>query len=96
MGLNARGPSVREPLGNVDRAIAYVEWRLACLAVWGAYRDWTHAAKADATLARAAYEAALDREAAAASAYARLVRITCRSTTMPADSRCAENTNSAR
>ena len=37
MGLNATGPSVREPLGIEDRAIAYVEWRLSCLAVWAAY-----------------------------------------------------------
>jgi hypothetical protein len=76
MGLNATGPSVREPLGNVDRAIAYVEWCLACLAVWAAYQDSTDRAKADAALAHAAYQAALDREAAAANAYARLARVT--------------------
>jgi hypothetical protein len=96
VGMNATGPSVRDPLGNTDRAIAYVEWRLACLAVWAAYRDSTDAANADAALAQAAYEAALDREAAAASAYARLVRTTCRSTSRPADSRCADNAPPAR
>lgn len=96
MGLNATGSSVSGPLGNEGRAIAYVEWRLACLAVWAAYRDSTHASKADAALAHAAYEAALDREAAAASAYARLARITCRATARPTDSRCAENASSAR
>jgi hypothetical protein len=77
VGFNATGPSVAEPPENVDRAIAYVEWGLACLAVWAAYQDSTDAAEADAALAHAAYEAALDREAAAASAYARLVRIIC-------------------
>ena len=32
--LNAAAPSGQEALGNEDRALAYVEWRLACLAVW--------------------------------------------------------------
>ena len=70
MGLNATGLSVREPLGIANRAIAYVERRLSCLAAWAAYRDSTHASKADAALAHAAYEAAIDREHAAATPYA--------------------------
>jgi hypothetical protein len=74
MSSNATAPSGHEALGNEDRAVAYVEWRLACLAVWRAYREWGNAPKADSSLAHAAYGAALDREHAAAGAYARLVR----------------------
>jgi hypothetical protein len=74
MSSNAAAPSGQEALGNEDRAIAYVEWRLACLAVWSAYREWATAPKSHASLAHAAYGAALDREHAAAGAYARLAR----------------------
>jgi hypothetical protein len=74
-------PSVQEPPASEDRAIAYVEWRLACVAVWTAHREWTNAPKKDARLAHAAYEAALDREDAAATAYAGLVKPTRRPTT---------------
>jgi hypothetical protein len=74
MSSNAAAPSGQEALGNEDRAVAYVEWRLACLAVWSAYREWATAPKSHASLAHAAYGAALDREHAAAGAYARLAR----------------------
>lgn len=59
----------------VDRAVlAYVEWRAHCTAVADAYRCWMNVGSADAALAYTAYEAALDREEAAARIYARLVR----------------------
>jgi hypothetical protein len=74
MSSNAAAPSGQEALGNEDRAIAYVQWRLACLAVWSAYRECATAPKSHASLAHAAYGAALDREQAAADAYARLAR----------------------
>ncbi|HET6868671.1 MAG TPA: hypothetical protein VFH80_22350 [Solirubrobacteraceae bacterium] len=89
MSSNATAPSGRKALGNEDRALAYVEWRLACLAVWGAYREWVDAPKRDASLAHAAYGAALDREHAAAGAYARLVRSASGQLAGLADSRCA-------
>ena len=80
-------PSGREALGNEDRALAYVAWRLACLAVWRRYREWADAPKAEESLAHAAYGAALDREHAAADAYARLVRSALRPVAGVADSR---------
>jgi hypothetical protein len=59
----------------VDRAVlAYVEWRAQCAAVWDAYRCWLDVGGADAALAYTAYEAALDREEAAARIYARITR----------------------
>jgi hypothetical protein len=88
MSSNAAAPSGQEALVNEDRAIAYVEWRLACLAVWSAYREWATAPKADASLAHAAYGAALDREHAAAGAYARLARSASGPVAGLADSRC--------
>ena len=87
MSSNATAPSGRE--ANEDRALAYIEWRLACLAVWRAYRRWANAPKRDSSLAHAAYGAALDREHAAASAYARLVRSASGPVTGLADSGCA-------
>jgi hypothetical protein len=89
MSSNAPAPSGQEALGNEDRALAYIEWRLACLAVWTAYRGWANAPKADASLAHAAYGAALDREHAAAGAYARLVRSASGPVAGLGDSRCA-------
>lgn len=80
MGVDA-ARSAEEPPAGEDRAIAYVEWRLACIAVWTAHREWTNAPQKDAGLAHAAYEAALDREDAAATAYARLVQLTRKPTT---------------
>jgi hypothetical protein len=74
MGSNATALSGQQARGNEARALAYIEWRLASLAVWRAYREWANAPAADGALAHAAYGAALDREHAAAGAYARLVR----------------------
>jgi hypothetical protein len=89
MASNAMALSGQEALGNEDRALAYIEWRLASLAVWRAYREWANAPKADGALAHAAYGAALDREHAAAGAYARLVRSASGPVARLADSRCA-------
>lgn len=86
---NATAPSGREALRNEDRALAYVEWRLACLAVWTTYREWTNAPKADRALAHAAHGAALDREDAAALAYARLAASAYGPAPGLADPRCA-------
>ena len=89
MSSNAAAPSGQEAQGNEDRALAYVEWRLACLAVWSAYREWATAPKSHASPAHAAYGAALDREHAAADAYARLARSASGPMAGLADSRCA-------
>ena len=89
MSSNAAAPSGQEALGNEDRALAYVEWRLACLAVWRAYREWASAPTADSPLAHAAYGAALDREHAAAGAYAGLMRSASRPMAGLTESRCA-------
>jgi hypothetical protein len=56
-----------------DAMLAYVDWRTASDAVRSAYRTWAAAPRKDAALAHGAYEAALDREAAAAQLYAQLV-----------------------
>ena len=88
-------PSIRAPSASEKRALAYVEWRLACIAGWAAYRDWTQATRADAVLAHAMYEAALDREDAAATAYARLMKHAGGSTGRPGHSRSAEEANHA-
>jgi cytochrome c1 len=56
----------------VDDVIdAYVAWREECRFVCDAYRRWSKAPPADATLAFAAYAAALDREERASAFYAR-------------------------
>jgi hypothetical protein len=52
---------------------AHVEWRAACADVRSAYGSWAAAPAARAELAYLAYAAALDREHAAAEAYARLM-----------------------
>jgi hypothetical protein len=55
----------------VDEVIdAYVDWREECLFVWDAYRRWARSPRDDATLAFAAYAAALDREERASAFYA--------------------------
>jgi hypothetical protein len=72
LDVTITAPAIRYPSGGEKRALAYIDWRLACIRVWAAYREWTRAMRADAVLAHAAYEAALDREDAAATAYARL------------------------
>jgi hypothetical protein len=61
----------------VDEVIeAYVAWRTECSFVCDAYRRWTRAPRVDATLAFAAYAAALDREEHASACYAgRLSRL---------------------
>ena len=89
MSSNATAASGQEAMGNLDGALAYVEWRLACLAVWSAYREWADAPKRDSSLAHAAYGAALDREHAAAVAYARLVSSASGAVAGFAESRCA-------
>jgi hypothetical protein len=58
----------------VDKLVtAYVDWREECLAVRRAYASWTGADSGDAAGAYIAYNAALDREEAAAIAYADLI-----------------------
>ena len=56
-----------------DAMLAYVDWRTASDAVRSAYRTWAAAPRKDAALAHGAFEAALDREAAAAQLYAQIV-----------------------
>jgi hypothetical protein len=59
----------------VDLAVdAYVAWREECSAVRDAYLAWTRGAAANAADAFDAYEAALEREQAAANVYAELMR----------------------
>jgi hypothetical protein len=94
MSSNAAARSGHEAFGNEDRALAYVEWRLACLAVWSAYREWATGPKSHASLAHAAYGVALDREHAAADAYARLARSASRPMAGLADSRCGSTSPS--
>jgi hypothetical protein len=70
----------------VDEAIcAYVDWRDESMGVWDAYDSWTRAAQAEAAYAHAAYEAALDREQAAANVYRRSVERCCRFVAVRAD-----------
>jgi hypothetical protein len=59
---------------EVDPVIAYAEWRMSCTSVWAAYWQWSNAPKPDASLAYAAYTAALDREDAAARVYSRVTK----------------------
>ena len=60
---------------TVDRALdAYVAWREECRAVRNAYLAWTRGPAATAAHAFDAYEAALEREEAAADVYAELMR----------------------
>jgi hypothetical protein len=58
----------------VDKAVfAYVEWREECSAVWDAYGRWAGAPPRERAHVEVAYRAALDREEAAANAYAKLI-----------------------
>jgi hypothetical protein len=58
----------------VDDALdAYLQWREQCAAVRDAYGWWARAIAEDKASAFAAYQAALDREEAAANFYATLV-----------------------
>jgi hypothetical protein len=61
----------------VDDALsAYVEWREECRAVRACHELWRTATRGQAVLDHARYQAALDREEAAAGAYAeRLERV---------------------
>jgi hypothetical protein len=61
-----------QPIVN-ELVIAYIEWREESAEVWDAYRSWAIAPDDDAVCAYAAYQAALDREEAAANAYAELM-----------------------
>ena len=56
-----------------DAVLAYVEWREACDAVWTIYGLWASGAAHNPRCAHAAYQAALDREEAAARVYAQLI-----------------------
>ena len=59
----------------VDQALlAYVRWRAQCAAVDDSYRWWASATPEDNARAHAAYRSALDREEAAADAYAQLIK----------------------
>jgi hypothetical protein len=51
-------------------ALAYLEWLERCSDVWDAYARWTATTGVDAKRAHAGYQAALDREEAAALIYA--------------------------
>jgi hypothetical protein len=75
MSIKAAAEPPEQWPAAVDPMIAYAEWRMSCASVWTAYREWSRAPKADANLAHAAYTAALDREDAAARAYAHLAKL---------------------
>ena len=62
----------QQPIVN-ELLLAYIEWREESAEVWAAYGSWASAPAEDAACAHAAYQAALDREEAAANAYAELV-----------------------
>jgi hypothetical protein len=53
-----------------DAILAYVEWREECAEVWSTGAWWASVPSEDARRAHAAYQAALDREEAAANRYA--------------------------
>jgi hypothetical protein len=54
----------------LDEALErYIDWREACAAVRAAYAQWSHASAQEGGLWFAAYNAALDREASAATLY---------------------------
>jgi hypothetical protein len=95
VSVTVTGPSAWQPSDGEQRALAYVEWRLACIRVWATYRDWRQATRADGVLAHAVYEAALDREAAAATTYARLMKRACDPIRGPGHARSAERANDA-
>ena len=95
MSVTVTAQSNWYPSGGEKRALAYIEWRLACIRVWATYREWTSATRADAVLANAMYEAALDREDAAATAYARLMKRAGGPTGGRGHSRSAEEANHA-
>ena len=67
-------PSLAQRLIVDDAVLAYVEWREESSDVWDSYRRWRAAPSEDAGWAHAAHVAALDREQAAANAYAESIR----------------------
>jgi hypothetical protein len=74
MRWRLRRRSIRQR-DTVDLAVdAYVAWREECRAVRNAYLAWTRGPAAEAAHAFDAYEAALEREEAAANVYAELMR----------------------
>jgi hypothetical protein len=74
MAIKRPKPSAREQRTVDEAVMAYVAWREGCISVDDAYRRWTDASSSDTALAHGAYRAALDREQAAAEAYAGLMR----------------------
>jgi hypothetical protein len=56
-----------------DALRAYIDWREECDEVWRTYSRWATTSVEDAGAAHCGYAAALERERAAAEAYARLV-----------------------
>lgn len=74
MGVNL-GRQTTQGDNALDLAFdAYFDWRDGCDAVEGAYANWTRSRAAEAARAFRAYRRALDREQAAAEAYAAMVR----------------------
>jgi hypothetical protein len=61
----------QQPIVN-ELLLAYIEWREESAEVSDAYRWWAIAPAEDAVCRYAAYQAALDREEAAADAYTEL------------------------
>jgi hypothetical protein len=55
-----------------ERTLAYGDWRAACSSVRHAYERWSTASRGCASLAFAAYRAALDREEHASKCVAAL------------------------
>ena len=50
MSVNATASFAQESAPNEDRAIAYVQWRLACAAARTAYQEWANGANAVGSL----------------------------------------------
>jgi hypothetical protein len=66
--------AVRDALVD-DAVTAYVEWREESATVWACYGRWDRTSAHEATVAHAAYRAALDREEAAARTYSTRVEL---------------------
>jgi hypothetical protein len=73
--VNPITPRARQRQVADDVVQAYLEWREESAAVWDAYDRWASASTEDKLGAGAAYRAALDREEAAAKAYAELIEL---------------------
>lgn len=72
MSVNATASFAQESAPNEDRAIAYVQWRLACAAARTAYQEWANGAKAVGSLGPRRKPSGALPEDAAARVYARL------------------------